>query len=440
MPARPESGAAVPTASGRDRIGVILCRCSGSISSVVDFNQVTNEVLQLPGICNVQEISQACSEEGAARIAADAAEWKLDKVVLAACRCCGLDQICFSCSHRRVMCQQNLTDTLAEYCDRNVEFTNIREHCAWVHGEDPAGATRKAIEIVSASVARARQEGPAAAEQQPVAKSALILGAGPSGLTAAKHLADLGFSATVISGPESPSREGAESAAYQDRRADLIGQLEKGGVSVESWPQTIDLQGSPGRYEALLSGASKPRRIEVGAVVIDLGNREGQVPPDADIVSRGSRLGRILARMSMAGDVEAPHPTDLREIAIRETAGVFVVAADPDEPPEGRALKGAAAAARASVYLSQGALRPRGAAVIVNDRLCRGCGNCAAICSYVELRDRSSGIPCAHVDQALCLGCGACVAHCPTGAIYQPAQSDEQIGSVLEALLGKVPV
>jgi len=58
----------------------------------------------------------------------------------------------------------------------------------------------------------------------------------------------------------------------------------------------------------------------------------------------------------------------------------------------------------------------------------------------VELRDRSSGIPCAHVDQALCLGCGACVAHCPTGAIYQPAQSDEQIGSVLEALLGKVPV
>jgi heterodisulfide reductase subunit A-like polyferredoxin len=136
---------------------------------------------------------------------------------------------------------------------------------------------------------------------------------------------------------------------------------------------------------------------------------------------------------------EDAYAADLRQVAIRETAGVFVIAADADEPAEQQALKGAAVAARASVYLGQVALRPRGAAVVVNSKLCRGCGNCTAICSYVELEQRDSGIACARVDRALCLGCGACVAHCPTGAMSRPEESDGQIGSALEALLGKVP-
>ncbi len=439
-PSEPMPDAAALETSGRERIGVVLCRCSGSISSVVDFNAVTNEMLQHPGVCCVREISEACSEEGAARIAADAAEWRLDKVVLAACRCCGLDQICYSCTDRRVACQQNLSGDLGRLHAKNVEFANIREHCARVHADDPAGATRKAIEIVSASVARAGQTAPSAGEEQPVAGGALILGAGPSGLAAAKNLASLGFSVTIVSGPQSPSAEGTGTAAYRRHRADLLGQLEPGGVTVVPWPQRIDLRGSPGCYEADLGGKSRSGLVQAGVVVLDIGDLEGQMPSNADVMSSSSLLGRILSRMSSAGDGDRAYPKDLREVAIRETAGVFVVAADPDEPPEEHALKGAAAAARASVYLSRAAVQPRGAAVTVNSKLCRGCGTCASICSYVEMRERSSGVLCAHVDRALCLGCGACVAHCPTGAIGQPAQSDRQLGSMLEALLGKVPV
>jgi len=428
-----------PETSAPERIGVVLCRCSGSISSMVDFNTVTNEMLQRPGVCCVQEISQACSEEGAARIATDAAEWNLDKVVIAACRCCGLDQVCFSCTDRRVACQQNFSGSLDRLHDKRVEFANIREHCAWVHTDDPAGATRKAIEIVAASVARAAQAAASSGEEQPVAGGALIIGAGSSGLAAAKNLASLGFPVTIVSGPGSALSEGAATSAYGQHRADLLAQLQSRGTNIAPWPERIDLRGSPGCYEADLGGESQPRRVQAGVVVLDIGNREGQVPADADVISRGSLLGRILSRMSSAGDGDSGYPGDLREVAIRETAGVFVVAADPDEPPEEHALKGAAAAARASVYLSRTSLQPRGAAVTVNSKLCRGCGTCASICSYVEMRARSSGVACAHVDRALCLGCGACVAHCPTGAIGQPAQSDRQLGSVLEALLGKVP-
>ena len=433
VPAGPATVA--PTAPGPDRIAVVLCRCSGSISSVVDFNQVTDEILRLPGVCSVQEIAQACSEEGAARIVADAQEQEIGKVVLAACRCCGLDQICFSCTDRRVACQQNMSASLGRQHGSDVEFANIREHCAWVHGDDPEGATRKAIEIVSASVARAGRTAEAVGEDRPVAANALILGAGPSGLAAAKSLADLGLSVTIVSGPS----EGADDSGYREHRAGLAGQLEQSGVHIAPWPRSIDLRGSPGRYEAVIGG-SQPGRVEVGAVLIDLGDRAGQLPPDADVFSGGSLLGRILARMSSAGASPGSHHVDLREVAIRETAGVFVVAPDADEPPEEQSLKGSAAAARAAVYLNRAALRPRASAVTVNSKLCRGCGECAAICSYVEMHERSTGVACAHVDQALCLGCGACVAHCPTGAMSQPAQSDGQIGSDLEALLGTVLV
>jgi heterodisulfide reductase subunit A len=102
-------------------------------------------------------------------------------------------------------------------------------------------------------------------------------------------------------------------------------------------------------------------------------------------------------------------------------------------------LKGATTAARAASYLHQGVVSPRAAAVIIDSRLCRGCADCAAVCPFIEMRERSSGTACAHIDRTLCMGCGACIAVCPTGAITQPHQSDSQLTSTLEALLGKVP-
>ena len=427
-----------PAGAGRARVGVVLCRCGGSISSVIDFNQVTNEVLQLPGVCNVQEISQACSEEGANRIAAQAAEWKLDKVVLAACRCCGLEQICFSCTDRRVMCQSHLSNSLPSYYGKNVEFANIREQCTWVHGDDPPGATRKAIDIISSGVARARRPLPAASEGRPVTGSALVLGAGIRGLAAARNLVAQDYSVAVVSGPELDGAREQHGAEYLEGRDGLLKQLEEQGITIRPWPQVLELEGWPGSYEVVLKYGSQTSRIGAGAVMLDLGELAGEVPREVSAISRESRLGRILVRKSGSGAAADAHSAVLRQFSIKETGGIFIISPDGGESPEEQVLRGAAAAARASAYLYQGMLIPRATAVTIDSKLCRGCGDCAAICPYIEMRERSSGIACAYVDQALCLGCGACIAHCPTGAITQPLQSDEQIGSTLEALLGKV--
>jgi NADPH-dependent glutamate synthase beta subunit-like oxidoreductase/NAD-dependent dihydropyrimidine dehydrogenase PreA subunit len=419
--------------TGKSRIGVFLCRCGGSINSVIDFNQVTNKVLQLPGVCTVQEIAQACSEEGANRIAAQAAEWKLDNAVLAACRCCGLDQICFSCTDRRVKCQQHLGNSLNTYLGDNVEFVNIREQCALVHEDDPVGATCKATDIVSAGVARARRASPVIHEERPLTGSALVLGAGIRGLAAAKYLAAQGYSITVVTGPEPDVARESQNSEYTENRESLLGQLDKQSVFVRSWPQTLELDGAPGSYNAMLKDGSQTSRIEAGTVILDLGEMEGEVHPEVSTIPEESRLGRIFARIIDSGGLE-----DM-QFAIRETAGIFIISPDGEDSPWEQVIKGAAIAARASAYLCQGSLSPRANAVAIDSGLCRGCGDCAAICPYIEMRETSNGTACAYIDQALCLGCGVCIAHCPTGAITQAFQSDSHINSTLEALLGKAP-
>ena len=431
---------AEPASLGEARIGVILCRCGGSISSVIDCNQVTNEVLQLPGVCNVLEISQACSEEGANMIVAQAAEWDLDKVVLAACRCCGLEQICFSCTDRRVMCQQNLSHSLSLDYGRNMEFVNIREQCAWVHQDDPVGATRKAIGIISAGVARAKGSITAANEERPVAEGIFVLGAGLCGLAAARNLVEQGYSVEVVCGPESDGAAEQQSPEYIGRRDNLLKQLEEQGIHVKPWPHVLELDGSPGSYEAVVRYQSQTCRINAGAVILDIGQLTGEVPAGDGAIPRENLLGRILAHRSRSDGLNRTDSAALRSPAMKETAGIFIVSTDGEETPEEQVFRGAAVAARASAYIGQGAVSPRSTAVTIDSKLCRGCGDCAAICPYIEMRERDGGVACAYIDHALCLGCGACIAHCPTGAITQSTQSNQQIIATLEALLGKAHI
>lgn len=421
--------------SERGRIGLVLCSCGGSISSVIDFEQVLREMELLPNIYSVLEVAQACSEEGAQQIAARAAESKLGQVVLAACRCCDLEQMCFSCTDRRVRCQHQLKDSLISSCGIPVEFVNIREQCAWVHKDDPAGATKKAMEIIIAGVARAKGLTQATREERHLESGVLILGAELCGLAAANALASQGYSVDLVSEPET-EKSAKKRSKYQDTKSSLVKQLKEQSIHIVPWPQSLELEGVPGDFEAVLRYPSQTNRIKASAVILSLGDMDKGVFAANNAIAKGSLLSRILSRKTMPCSTAEIDSDLLREFTIKETSGIFMVSSDKGEPPEEQVVKGTAAAARAAAYLAQGILSPRVTAITIDSKLCRGCGDCTAICPYIEMRIDSNGTACAYVDQALCLGCGACIARCPTGAIAQAVQSDRQITSTLEALLG----
>ncbi len=77
-------------------------------------------------------------------------------------------------------------------------MTNIRDQCSWVHREDPVAATEKAMDLLGMAVARARYLRALETGQLPVTQSALIIGGGLAGMTAALAVADQGFQVHVV--------------------------------------------------------------------------------------------------------------------------------------------------------------------------------------------------------------------------------------------------
>lgn len=136
---------------GQPRVGVFVCHCGGQIGEVIDLAAICREASRLPGVIHVQEVPYACLFEGAESIDRAIAAHNLNRAVLAACSCCSLDQICYSCSYQRVHSKVNLLRSPAFF-----EFVNIREHCALVHSDEPERATEKASDLIASAVARAR--------------------------------------------------------------------------------------------------------------------------------------------------------------------------------------------------------------------------------------------------------------------------------------------
>jgi heterodisulfide reductase subunit A len=99
--------------------------------------------------------------------------------------------------------------------------------------------------------------------------------------------------------------------------------------------------------------------------------------------------------------------------------------------------QGTAAAAKVAAIVSHETVALEPTTCVVEQALCRACGKCVEICQYhaPSLVDIVSGLKAAEVNQALCKGCGTCASWCPTGAMIALHFTDEQIDSMMEALL-----
>ncbi|MEW6406417.1 MAG: FAD-dependent oxidoreductase, partial [Chloroflexota bacterium] len=224
---RPVPVAASPALGGElARIGVFICQCGEQIARVVDAAEVCQKAISLPNVVHAQVLDFSCSPEGSNDISMAVNTLGLNRVVLAACSCCSVNQVCFSCTYQRVRCKQNLG--LFTYVERDessigsagevarFEFVNIREQCAWVHADDPAEATAKATLLVSSAVARSRAAPARLAGVRPVAKSALVIGRSKTAQACLGALARQGIAAQHIAdAPGEVQRTGGQYVVHQ---------------------------------------------------------------------------------------------------------------------------------------------------------------------------------------------------------------------------------
>jgi heterodisulfide reductase subunit A len=153
-----------------------------------------------------------------------------------------------------------------------VEVLDIREHCAFVHAQDPA-VTQIAADLITMGVSRLASTALPLPHAHALSRSALIIGSGLSGLTVASSLANAGHDVTLIDGASSL---GGTSYVFQENSRTLIDGL----IEAVSGHPKIDIlldsrltqiAGSPGNYEANIMTGGRTNSLTVGAVVIATG-------------------------------------------------------------------------------------------------------------------------------------------------------------------------
>ena len=167
-------------------IGVFVCHCGRNIGSVVRVPEVVESASRLPGVVYATEFLFACAQDSIKKIREIIAEQGLNRVVVASC----------SPRTHRPLFQETLRQ--AGLNAHLFEMTNIRDQCSWVHQNDHDAATEKAVDLVRMAVAKARLLQPVHHGPVGVEKTALVVGGGLAGLTAAENLAGQGYAVHLV--------------------------------------------------------------------------------------------------------------------------------------------------------------------------------------------------------------------------------------------------
>jgi len=163
------------------RIGVFICHCGINIGGIVNVPEVVQYAKTLPNVVHAEDNLYTCSSEGISKIKEGIGKYDLNRVIVA------------SCTPRT---HEPLFRSACEEAGVNkylFEMANIRDQCSWAHMHEPERATEKAKDLVRMAVAKARLLKPQEEPEIDVTPSALIIGGGIAGMTAALCLADQGF-------------------------------------------------------------------------------------------------------------------------------------------------------------------------------------------------------------------------------------------------------
>lgn len=168
------------------RIGVFVCDCGLNIAGSVDTEELRQAAEELPDVVISLRNRYMCADPGQEEIKENIREHKLNRIVVASC-----SPRLHEPTFRQCLVESGLNPYL-------LEMANIREHCSWVHSDNPELATLKAKDTVKIAVARARLLLPGHEIQTPVTDAALVIGGGVAGIQASLDLADAGHMVYLI--------------------------------------------------------------------------------------------------------------------------------------------------------------------------------------------------------------------------------------------------
>lgn len=168
------------------RVGVFVCQCGTNIAGAIDTGKVVEAAKTWPDVAYATDYKYMCSEPGQEVIKKSISEHHLDRVVVASC-----SPRMHENTFRKALSGTGVNPYL-------FEMTNIREQDSWVHANDKAGATQKAIDLIRMSVQKVVKNKPLEPSSIPMTKKALVIGGGIAGMQSALDIAEAGFKVTLV--------------------------------------------------------------------------------------------------------------------------------------------------------------------------------------------------------------------------------------------------
>lgn len=262
--------------AGQDaRIGVFICNCGVNIGGIVDVPAVKNYAAGLDDVVFADQYLFTCSQDTQEKIKSIIREHNINRVIVASCS---------TRTHEPVFRSLIRDAGLNKYL---FEMANIRDQCSWVHMHDRESATEKAKDLVRMAVANAHHIEPLVEKTLPVEKSALVIGGGIAGMTAALSIADQGFAVHLV---EKEKRLGgnlnnifttSEGLDVQEFLQDTIRRVTgHRHIHVHADAEVIDFEGSRGSFLTEIMTAGQPVPQEIGHSVTILATGASELQPE----------------------------------------------------------------------------------------------------------------------------------------------------------------
>jgi heterodisulfide reductase subunit A len=271
------------------RIGVFVCKCGTNIAGVLDVPAIAEYARSLPSVVHVEENLFSCSQDTQEKMAQVIKEQKLNRVVVAAC----------SPLTHEVLFQETVVNAgINKYL---FEMANIRNQCSWVHGGDAKAGTEKAKDLVRMAVGKVSLFEPMFEPRIKINETALVIGGGLAGMSAARNLAIQGYHTCLI---EKEGVLGGQARnLYQTWKGENVQQnLAKLIQDVQSNPK-IDVrlntelkqvEGFVGNFKSTLQTNGNEKVLEHGIAIVATGASE--LKPDQYLYGKDPR---VLTRLEL---------------------------------------------------------------------------------------------------------------------------------------------
>jgi len=250
--------------TGQDlRIGVFVCDCGTNIRGTVDVPSVVDYVKTLPNVVYATENKYTCSADTQETIKQIIKDEKLNRVVIASCTPRTHEPL-----FQNTIKEAGLNPFL-------FQMANIRDQCSWVHMQEPDMATEKAKDLTRMAVAKARFLEPLTKSKLGVNHSAVVIGGGLTGMTAALDIAAQEFKVELL---ESTDELGGQmknlytaegGTSPRQKIKDLESKVRANDkITVHMNTKVEDVTGFVGNFKVNITGG---KEIETGAIVIATG-------------------------------------------------------------------------------------------------------------------------------------------------------------------------